>query len=107
MERVHHEIEEVYRPTIRTPKEEADPLGRARIFVEVDAGTGQGVHVTVDLKITVRPRMASSFSHVAGELETSSAKLSDQHPSDQQPDDPGKGPYIIGLFGKPIPVSRL
>ena len=75
------------------------------MFVEVDAGTGQ-LHVTFDLKITVRPRMASSISHVAGELETSSAELSDQHSSDQQPDDPEKGPYIIGLFGKPIPVSQ-
>jgi hypothetical protein len=52
------------------------------VFAEIDAGTGKGVHVTVDLKITVRPRSAS------------------------QPDAPGDGPYIFGLFGMPIPVSR-
>jgi hypothetical protein len=50
---------------------------------------------------------ASAAGHGAGAVETSSAALSDEHLPDQQPDDPEDGPYIVGLFGKPIPVSRL
>ena len=67
------------RPTTRTPTEDADPVGCARIFAEVDAGAGPGVHVTVDLKITVHPRHARGFAGAVRELETSSAELSDQH----------------------------
>jgi hypothetical protein len=89
------------RPTTRTPREEADPLGVARMFVEINAGPGQ--HVTVDLKIAFRPGIAG----VVRELDTLSAELSDEHSSDQQPDASGDGPYIFGLFGMPIPVSRL
>ena len=70
-------------------------MGFARIYVEVDAGTGQ--HVTFDLKITVHSRNASDFAPVVGELETSSAQLSDEHLPDQQPDDP-EGTYITSLF---------
>jgi hypothetical protein len=95
------------RPTIRTPKEDPDPVGVARMFVEVDAGTGHGVDVTVDLKIAFRPGSASGIAGVVRELDTSSAELSDEHSSDQQPDASGDGPYIFGLFGQPIPVSRL
>ena len=58
-------------------------------------------------KITVHPRHARGFAGAVRELETSSADLSDERLPNQQPDDPGDGPYIIGLFGKPIPVSRL
>jgi hypothetical protein len=69
------------RPTIRTPKEDPDPVGVARMFVEVDAGTGHGVDVTVDLKIAFRPGSASGIAGVVRELDTSSAELSDElHP---------------------------
>jgi hypothetical protein len=95
------------RPVITPFGEDADSAGVARIYVEVDAGTGPGVHVTVDLKISVHPRHARGFAGAVRELETSSAELWDGHLPDQQPDDPGEGPYIIGLFGQPIPVSRL
>ena len=79
-------------------------MGFARIYVEVDAGTGQ--HVTFDLKITVHSRNASDFAPVVGELQTSSAQLSDEHLPDQQPDDP-EGTYITSLFtGKPVRVAR-
>jgi hypothetical protein len=93
------------RLTSRTPREDTDPVGSARIYVEVDAGAGQ--HVTFDVKIAVHARNASDFAPVVDELETSSAELWDEHLPDQQADVPEYGPYIIGLFGEPIPVSRL
>jgi hypothetical protein len=93
------------RPTITPFGEDADSAGVARVFVEVDAGAGQ--HVTFDIKIAVHSRNASDFAPVVGELETPSAELSDEHLPDQQPDDPGEGPYIVTLFGKRVPVSRL
>ena len=65
------------------------------------------MHVTVDLKITVHPRHARGFAGAVRELETSSAELSDERLPDQQPDAVGDGSYIIGLFGTPIPVSKL
>jgi hypothetical protein len=55
----------------------------------------------------VHARKARATSHVAGALERTSAALSDEHWTYQEPEDPEDGPYIIGLFGKPIPVSRL
>lgn len=79
-------------------------MGSARIYVEVDAGAGQ--HVTFDIKIAVQRRNASDFAPVVDELETSSAELSDQHSSDQQPDDPENGPYFFGLFGERVRVRR-
>ena len=93
------------RPTIRTLREDAGPVGSARIYVEVDAGTGQ--HVTFELKIAVHSRSARALPRVVGELETSSAEASDEHLPHQQPDDPGDGPYIVTLFGERVPVSRL
>jgi hypothetical protein len=60
-------------------------VGRARMFVEVDAGTGLGAHVIVDLKITVRPGNAGSVSHVVRALEPPSAEFSDQQQPDHQP----------------------
>jgi hypothetical protein len=93
------------RPTMRTPGEDADSAGVARMFVEIDGEPGQ--HVTVDLKIAFRPGNASGIAVVVRELDTSSATLADEAEPDQQPDAPGDGPYIIGLFGQPIPVSRL
>jgi hypothetical protein len=95
------------RPTTRTPREGADLAGVARMFVEIDAGPGPGVHVTIDFKIAFRPGSARGTSRVAGARETPSAELSDEQLPDQQPDAPGDGPYIFGLFGMPIPVSRL
>ena len=92
------------RPTVRTPKEDAGPVGSARIYVEVDAGAGQ--HVTFDFKIAVPRRSASGLPRVVRELETPSAELSDEHLPDQQPDDPEYGPYIFGLFGKPVRMRR-
>jgi hypothetical protein len=56
------------RPTITPFGEDADPVGVARMFVEVDAGTGSGVHVTLDLKVTVHLRHARGFAGAAGEL---------------------------------------
>jgi len=47
------------RTTIKTPREEPDPVGFARIFAEFDAGTGE--HVTFDFKITVHRRSASGL----------------------------------------------
>jgi hypothetical protein len=91
------------RPTSRTPREDANPVGSARIYVEVDAGAGQ--HVTFDLKIAVHSRNASDFAPVVDELETSSAELWDEHLTDEQPDDPEYGPYINGLFG-PVRMRR-
>jgi hypothetical protein len=91
-------------PTSRTPREDADPVGSARIYVEVDAGAGQ--HVTFDLKIAVQSRNASDFAPVVGEQETSLAELSDEHSPDEQPDDPEYGPYFIGLFGEPVRMRR-
>jgi hypothetical protein len=82
-------------------------VGCARIFAEVDAGAWPGVQVAVDLKITVHPRHARGFAGAVRELETLSAEFSDQHSSDHQPDAPEDGPYIFGLFGMPMPVSRL
>jgi hypothetical protein len=87
------------RPVITPFGEDADSAGVARIFAEVDAGAGPGVHVTVDLKITVHPRHARGFAGAVRELETSSAELSDERLPDQQPDAVGDGSYIIGLFG--------
>ena len=95
------------RPTIRTPKEDAEPAGVARVFAEVDVGAGPGLHVSIELKITVRPGTASSMSQVVREPETLSAELSDQQLPDRQFDAPGDGPYIVGLFGTKIPTSRL
>ena len=91
------------RPTIRTPREDADPVGSARIYVEVDAGAGQ--HVTFDLKIAVHSRNASDLPPVVDELETLSAELWDEHLPDQPPDDPEYGPWINGLFG-PVRARR-
>jgi hypothetical protein len=82
-------------------------VGCVRIFVGVDAGTGQGVQVSIDLKISVHARKARATSHVAGAQEPPSAELADQHLSDQQLDAPEDGPYIETLFGKRVPVSRL
>ena len=93
------------RPTVRTPKEDAGPVGSARIYVEVDAGAGQ--HVTFDIKIAVPRRNASDFAPVVGELETPSAELWDEHSPDEEQDDPADGPYIVTLFGKRVPVSQL
>ena len=95
------------RPTITPFGEDADSAGVARVFVEVDAGTGPGVHVTVDFKIAFRPGSAGGTSHVAGARETPSAELSDEQLPDQQFDAPGDGPYIVTLFGKRVPVSQL
>jgi hypothetical protein len=92
------------RPTIRTPKEDADPVGVARIYVEVDAGAGQ--YVTFDIKIADHSRNASDFAPVVGELETSPAELSDEHRPDQEADDPDYGPYIFGLFGERVRMRR-
>ena len=55
------------KPTIKKPKKAADPVGSARIYVEVDAGAGQ--HVTFDIKIAVQRRNASDFAPVVDELE--------------------------------------
>jgi hypothetical protein len=95
------------RPVITPFGEDADSAAVARIFAEVDAGAGPDVHVTVDFKITVHPRHARGFAGAVRELETSSAELSDERLPDQQPDAPGDGSYIIGLFGTSIPVSKL
>ena len=76
------------RPTMRTPTEDADPVGCARKFAEVDAGAGPGVQVTVDLKITVHARHARGLAGPVRDMETLSAEFSDQHSSDQQPDAP-------------------
>jgi hypothetical protein len=95
------------RPVITPFGEDADSAAVARIFAEVDAGAGSDVHVTVDFKITVHPRHARGFAGAVRELETSSAELSDERLPDQQPDAPGDGSYIIGLFGTSIPVSKL
>jgi hypothetical protein len=95
------------RPKITPFGEDADSAGVARVFVKVDAGTGPGVHVTFDLEITVRPGSARGTSHVPGAGETPCAALADEAEPDQQPDDPGEGPYIVTLFGKRVPVSQL
>ena len=92
------------RPTSRTPKEDAGPVSFARIYVEVDAGTGQ--RVTFDLKIAVHSHNASDFAPVVGALETSSAELSGEQLPDQQPDDPEYGPYFVGLFGERVRARR-
>ncbi len=92
------------RPIARTPQEDADHVVSARIYVEVDAGAGQ--HVTFDIKIATQRRNASDFAPVVGELETSSAELSDEHLPDQLPDDPEYGPYFIGLFGERVRMRR-
>jgi hypothetical protein len=125
----------VTRPTIRTPKEDADPLGFAaklaeayhaqlraflrrnllvgglapavhrRIFAAV---TARGRPVDVDFRITFYPPDASGFFRADGALKTPVAELTAEPRPDQQPDDPEEGPYLISLFtGKPIPVSRL
>ena len=91
----------------RTPKEDADPVGSARIYVEVDAGTARGGPVSIDLRIMIHPRNAHGFAHVVGELKTPSAELSDELRPDQQPDAPEDGPYIVTLFGERVPVSQL
>jgi hypothetical protein len=125
------------RATIRTPNEDADPLGlfpalyarlkeayyaRLRAFLLkfllvrleaavlrgiVDAGTIQGGPVSFPLTITVYPRDAHGFARVVGKLATTSAELSDEHQPDEQPDAPGDGPYIDTLFGERVPASRL
>jgi hypothetical protein len=93
------------RPTVRTPKEDAGTVGSARIYVEVDAGAGQ--HVTFDIKIAVPRRSASEFDPVVGEPETPSAELWDEHSPAEQSDAPEGGPYVVTLFGKRVPASRL
>ena len=98
--------EKLVRTTIKTPREDADRVGFARIFAEVDVERGQGVHVTINLKITIDPHDASSLAPVVGEQETSSAEFSDQHLPNQEPDDPEYGPHIFGLFGEPVRMRR-
>jgi hypothetical protein len=93
------------RPTSIRPKEDADPVGSARIYVEVDAGAGP--QVTLDIKIAVRSRNASGLPRVVRELEPPSAELSDELSPDQQPDEPEGGPYVVTLFGQRVPVSQL
>ena len=78
------------------------PALRRRI---IKAATAQGRPVSFDLRITVHPRDASGFARVVGALLSDDSRGGDQ--PDHPPDTPEDGPYIIGLFGKPIPVSRL
>jgi hypothetical protein len=70
------------RLTKRTSREDADSVGSARIYVEVDAGAGQ--HVTFDIKIDAQRCNACDFAPVVNELETSSAELSDEHLLDER-----------------------
>ena len=93
------------RPTSRTPKEDADRVGFARINVEVDAGTE--LHVTFELKIAVQRRGATALPRVVGALGKTSAQLPDEDQPDEEQDDPSEGPYITSLFGEKIPASRL
>lgn len=123
-------MKKVTRPTIRTPNEDPDPLGlfaalcakledayyaqlsvllRKNLMVGglepavlrfiVDAGTAQGRPVSFPATLIVHPRDATGFALVVGRLETPIPDLSDQ------PDAPGDGPYINGLFG-PVRMRR-
>jgi hypothetical protein len=78
------------------------PAVRRRI---IEAATAQGRPVSFDLRITVHPRDAHGFTRVVGALLSDDFRGEDQ--PDQQPDAPGHGSYIIGLFGNPIPASQL
>ena len=119
------------RSTTKTPSEDADPLGFAakleeahqewlRVFLRdnlivklkpaklrgvVGAGTARGEPVSFPLTITVDPGDASGFARVVGKLETPVAELAAEAEPDEQPD--ASEPYIIGLFGDKIPVSRI
>ena len=122
----------VTRPTIRTPKEDADPLGFAaklaeayhaqlraflrrnllvgglapavhrRIFAAV---TARGRPVDVDFRITFYPPDASGFFRADGALKTPPADLWDEDQPDEQPHDPEYGPWINGFFG-PVRARR-
>jgi hypothetical protein len=71
----------------------------------IKAATAHGRPVSFDLRITVHPHDASGFARVVGALLSDDSRGGDQ--PDHPPDTPEDGPYMIGLFGKPIPVSRL
>ena len=80
------------------------PAARRRL---IEVPTAQGRPVSFDLRVTVHPRDAHGFARVVGALKTPAAALSDEPRPDEQPDAPEDGPFIIGLFGEPIPASRL
>ena len=119
------------RSTTRKPNENPDPLGFAAKLEEayqewlrallrdnligklkpaklrgvVAAGTARGQPVSFPLTITVDPGDASGFARVVGKLETPVAELAAEAEPEEQPD--ASEPYIIGLFGDKIPLSRI
>ncbi len=100
-------LKKLVRPTITPFAEDAGLAGCARMFVEFDAGAGQELQVSIELKLISPPRTPRARSYMAGAVKPSSAVPSVDHSRDQQPDDPGGGPYLIGLFGNKIPVTQL
>jgi hypothetical protein len=121
-------MKKVTRPTIRTPNEDADPMGllpalyaklaetyyaQLSVFLRkfllvrfepavrrsiVDAGTNHGGPISFPATITVYPCDAAGFALVVGRLETPFPEPSDELSPDWQPDHPGDGPYVYSLF---------
>ena len=121
-------MKKVTSPTIRTPNEDADPLGllpalyaklaetyyaQLSVFLSkfllvrfepavrrsiVDAGSNHGGPVKFPATITVYPCDAAGFALVVGRLETPFPEPSDEHLPYEQPDDPEYGPYVYSLF---------